>query len=67
MPRSQPPVKGKKRKSKKTYIHKEVINALKQIAKQEDKSFSWVVAEIIQDFFHIKIKDNVIVFRRKAS
>jgi len=56
MPRHQPSSPGVRRRPGKAYIHREVQRNLQDIAAAEDKTFSWVVAEIVYSFFGLTIE-----------
>ena len=42
-------------------LHKLVVRTIQEIATEEDKSFSYVVAEIVYAFFGLKIGSNDVV------
>lgn len=65
-PTRQPVTRGVTRGRRTTQMHEEVLRNLQQIAAHDNKSFSYVVAEIVYAFFGLKIdKDTVKVLRRK--
>jgi len=62
----QPRTPGVRRQQKSSSMHTEIVRNLREIAKKEDKSFSWVVADIVYAFFGLKIdKDTVKILRRR--
>lgn len=68
----QPSSSGVRRGKKTSYLHKEVIRNLQDIADREDKSFSYVVAEVVYSFFGLKVTKNDVVrlsrrIRRKKA
>lgn len=63
--RQLPRTIGIRRVQKSSRLHKEVIRNLDKIAAAEDKSFSYVVAEIVYKFFGLEIKDNIVKVKRK--
>jgi hypothetical protein len=66
MPRQQPKNFGVRRVAKKACMHREVERNLQAIAQAEDKSFSWVVADIVYAFFGLTIDENTVkVMRRR--
>lgn len=70
MPRQQPHVIGVTREQKSTRMHNEVIRNLQDIADREDKSFAWVVSEIVYQYFGLKVTDDIVEIiraRRKAK
>lgn len=70
MPRQQPHVIGVVRSSAQAKMHEEVIRNLKDIAERENKTFSWIVAEIVYRYFGLEVTDDlikVIRARRKAK
>lgn len=64
MPRHLPRVNGIVRDKKSSALHNEVVRNLQDIANREDKTFSWVVAEIVYKFFGLQIEDNIVKIRR---
>lgn len=70
MPHQLPKTKGVVRSRKTSSIHEEVVRNLQDIADAEDKTFSYVVTEIVYAFFGLKVSDDVVTIaraRRKAS
>lgn len=63
MPRRLPITVGVQRKQKSSRLHEEVVRNLQDIADLEDKSFSWVVAEIVYKFFGLEIDDDFVEIR----
>lgn len=51
--KSQPRIKGIKRISSYSGMHPDVKYGIKSIAKEERKSISWVISEIVSEFFGI--------------
>jgi len=65
-PTRQPITRGVIRGRRTTQMHEEVLRNLQQIANHENKSLSYVVAEIVYAFFGLKIdKETVKVLRRR--
>lgn len=65
MPRQMPRTMGIQRIQKSARIHREVERNLQMIADAEDKTFSWVVAEIVYAFFGLRIgADDVVKIGR---
>lgn len=65
MPRQMPRSRGIVRIQKSARIHAEVERNLQMIADAEDKTFSWVVAEIVYAFFGLRIgADDVVKIGR---
>jgi hypothetical protein len=50
---SQPRIKGIKREFKVTGLHPYVEEGIRSIAHFEGKTTSWVIAEIVSDFFGV--------------
>jgi hypothetical protein len=67
MPRQLPRTIGIQRKRGSSYIHKEVIRNLKAIAASEDKTLSYVIAEIVYRFFGLEIKDDHVKVKRRMK
>lgn len=66
MARFQPRNTGVRREPKTTRMHGEVLRNLEQIAVAEDKSFAWVVADIVYAFFGLEVnQETVKVLRRR--
>ena len=59
----QPRIKGIKRIPKVGSFHPDVQYGLTDIAKSEGKSYSWVIARIVSDFFGIDCETGK-VFRK---
>jgi len=64
MPQKQPRTLGVQRVPKKSFLHEEVERNLEAIAEAEDKSFSYVVAEIVYAFFGLKVTANAVKVAR---
>ena len=64
MPQQLPKIPGVCRIPKSGRLHEEVVRALSEIAEVENKSFSYVVAEIIYEYFGLEVRDNVVEVRR---
>jgi len=60
MPQRQPSTIGVQRIGKTSFIHEEVEKNLQDIADAEDKSFSYVVAEIVYKFFGLKVTGDAV-------
>lgn len=70
MPRQQPHVIGVVRDKTTARMHSEVIRNLKDIAERENKTFAWIVSEIVYQYFGLKVTDDLIEIvraRRKAK
>ena len=64
----QPSSRGVSRIRKSSYIHAEVARVMQDIADAEDKSFSYVVAEIVYAFFGLKVShENVKRLSRRIT
>lgn len=64
--RQQPKNPGVVRVRAKLAIHEEVLQNLLQISQRERRSLSWVIAEIVYDYFGLKIdKDTVRVLEAR--
>lgn len=64
--RHQPRIKDVSRIPKVSSLHPLVQNGLEVIARKENKSYSWVIAEIVSDFFGIDCETGVIVNAKKT-
>lgn len=66
MPQQLPKTVGVRRKRVSSNLHKVVKRGLKNIAKSEDKTVSYVLAEIVYAFFGLKVtKSDVIRLERE--
>jgi hypothetical protein len=64
MAQQLPKVIGIRRVRKGSALHREVVRNLDRIAKVEDKTFSYVVSEIVYAFFGLKVQDDIVKIRR---
>lgn len=64
--KSQPRIKGIKRIPSYSGMHPDVKYGIKSIARKEDKSVSWVMAEIISDYFNIDCMTGKKIHKRVA-
>jgi len=68
MPQYQPKTVGIVRVQGKTRMHEEVMKNLQKIADSEDKTFAYVVSEIVYAFFGLKVtKDAVKITRTRRK
>lgn len=64
MPKCLPKTIGVTRQPKTARMHSEVLKNLQDIADRENKSFSYVVSEIVYSFFGLKVSDDIVEVRR---
>lgn len=70
MPQQQPKTVGIRRTPSKGNIHPEVKAGIQAIADAEDKTYSYVLAEIVYKFFGLEVTKHAVKIartRRKAS
>jgi hypothetical protein len=65
--RQQPKTRGVQRIIGRACMHEEVMKNLQEIAENEDKSFSWVVADIVYAFFGLKVDEHTVKVLRRLK
>jgi hypothetical protein len=64
-PRSQPRIPGITRLPKHGSFHPDVAEVITNLAHNEDKTFSYIIVEIVSDFFGVDCRTGDIYDNRK--
>lgn len=65
--RRQPRIRGTVREGKHSYLLPSIQRGLEKLAISEGKSVSWIIAELISDYFDIDSSTGLVLRKRKHT